>query len=160
MGIFTITGTVVAIGQSMFDNRDTLYAFVEIVEPNGRRVLVQNVAVGNEVLAALNLGSKGEFFFDKILVVDGPGFVSQLWGVKAHEGLVAFDNANLRIHVVFKNLIVGLIGSLLVIGIPLFIFGLIQSVPLILQAGKRKQLFFWSDRAVTKRLRQQQTARI
>lgn len=37
MGIFTITGTVVAIGQSEFNTGGTFYAFVEFVEPSGRR---------------------------------------------------------------------------------------------------------------------------
>lgn len=158
MGVFTLTGTIVSIGQSMFDLRGTGYAFIEIVEPSGRRVMVQKVAVGNQVLSAVNLGCKGEFFFDKVFV--SFGCVSQLWGVKTQDGLVAFEDSNIRRYPVVMNLCFGFIGSLLVVGIPFLVLGLLQWIGLILRAGQRKRLFYGNDYREANRLRQQQAVRI
>ncbi|MBI2715682.1 MAG: hypothetical protein HYX37_14710 [Rhizobiales bacterium] len=159
MGVFNITGTIASIGQSEFNNRGTLYAFVEIIEPSGRRVLVQNVAVGNQVLPAINLGCKGEFFFDK-LFVPGKPLISQMWGVKTPDGLVAFDH-NMRKPQMILNLLVGILAApILGLGIPFLILGLFQAVQLIVTTGTRQQMFYGNDRMEAQRLRQQQAVRI
>lgn len=159
MSVFKITGTIAAIGQSQFDNHATLYAFVEIVEPSGRRVMVRNVAVGNQALSTINVGSQGEFFFDKFIVGIGRS-ASQLWGVKTRDGLVAFENRNFRTPFVVRHIGIGLFASLFLFGIPYVVLGLVQLAGLIGSFGAREQLLYGDDRAEAKRLRQQQAVQI
>jgi len=150
MGLFSFAGTVVAIGQSEFDNHHTRYAFIEIVEPSGRRVIVQQVWVGNQAQAALNLGAKGEFFFDKFFAAR-KGFVSQLWGVKTSDGLVSFDN-NMRAVITFVHLGCGTVllpfGG---IGLVFLVFALPQLLKLITMFGARRRTFYGQDRAEAQR---------
>ncbi len=159
MGVFNVTGTIAAIGQCEFNNRGTLYAFIDIVEPSGRRVSVQNVAIGNQVAPAIVLGTAGEFFFDK-LFVPGRRFVSQMWGVKTSDGLVALDN-NMRTSQAFLNVIVGVVAlPLLGLGIPFLVLGIFQLFQLVALAGTRQERFYGKDCDEARRLRAQQTVRI
>lgn len=159
MSLFKISGTIAAIGQCEFSNHHTLYAFVEIVEPTGRRVMVQQVAVGNQVLATLNLAATGEFYFDKFFVAR-KRFVSQLWGVKTSDGLVAFDKA-MRAPVTFIHLAFGIVllpfGG---VGMVFLVFALPQLFKLIGMIGARKRMFYGQDHTEARRLRQQQAVRI
>jgi len=58
MSLFSIKGAVTAIGQSQFNNAITIYAYLEITEPSGRRVKIDQVAVCNDVAAAFRLGAE------------------------------------------------------------------------------------------------------
>lgn len=159
MGLFKISGTVTAIGQSEFNNHHTLYAFIELVEPTGRRVMVQNVWVGNQVLATMNVGAEGEFCFDKFFAAS-KGLVSQLWGVKTSGGLVSFDR-NMRTPLTFVHLALGIVllpfGG---VGMVFLVFALPQLVKLIGMIGARERMFYGQDHAEARRLRQQQAVRI
>ncbi|MEA2913403.1 MAG: hypothetical protein QOJ15_5484, partial [Bradyrhizobium sp.] len=44
MSLFLVSGTVTAIGQSAFTNDLTIFAFPEVAEVSGRRVLIEKVA--------------------------------------------------------------------------------------------------------------------
>lgn len=159
MGLFKVSGTIVAIGQSEFDNRGTLYAFLEIVEPSGRRVIVRSVGVLNQVASSVVLGTKGQFFFDKFFVFGRP-FVSQLWGVKTDDGLVTFDN-DLRKQAMMFSFWIGMLTILaLGIGFLFIAVGLLQLLLVILMTGARKRMFYGTSRAEARRLRQQQPVRI
>jgi len=159
MGLFKVTGTIAAIGQCEFDNHYTLYAFLELIEPSGRRVMVQKVAVGNQVAPALSPGAEGEFYFDKFFVA-GKRFVSQLWGVKTSDGLVAFDK-DMRKRVTFYHLGWGIITlPLLGLGAGFLIVALPQLLMLIAMTGERKRLFYGRNRAEARRLRKQLAVRM
>lgn len=159
MGLFRVSGTIVAIGQSEFNNKGTLYAFIEILEPNGRRVIVCNVGMLNQVASSITLGTNGEFFFDKFFVYGRP-FVSQLWGVKSAAGLVSFDN-DMRKHAMGLSFLVGALTiPLLGVGFLFIALGLLQLLFVIIRAGARKRMFFGNNRAEARRLRQQLPVRI
>lgn len=159
MGLFKVSGTIVAIGQSEFNNKGTLYAFLEILEPSGRRVIVRNVGVLNQVASSIAPGTNGEFFFDKFFVYGRP-LVSQLWGAKTVDGLVTFDNDMRKQTMAFSFLIGTLTIPLLGIGLLFIALGLLQLLFVILKAGARKRLFYGTDRAEAQRLRQQLPVRI
>lgn len=158
MGIFSVTGIIRSLGQSEFDNHGTRYAFVDIVEPSGKRVLVQNVFVGNQVLPIIDLGTEGEFFFDKMFVPGKP-LTSQLWGVKTHDGLVAYDH-NLRIGIAIVCLVFGTLFALIGVGIPFLIVGIVQLIKVMGALGARQRLFYGHDREKALRLRQQQAVQL
>jgi len=159
MGLFKVSGTIVAIGQSEFNNKGTLYAFVEIVEPSGRRVIVRNVGVLNQVASSIALGAGGEFYFDKFFVFGRP-FVSQLWGVKTADGLVTFDN-DMRKHTMAFSFLIGVLTlPALGLGLLFIAVGLLQLLFVILMTGARKRMFYGTNRAEARRLRQQQPVRI
>ena len=121
--------------------------------------MVQQVAVGNQVLATLNLGATGEFYFDKFFVAR-KRFVSQLWDVKTSDGLVSFDK-DMRAPVTFVHLAFGIallpVGGL---GMVFLVVALPQLVKLIRMIGARKRMFYGQDRTEARRLRQQQAVRI
>jgi len=159
MGLFKVSGTIAAIGQGEFNNHGTFYAFMEIREPGGRRVIVRNVGVLNQVASSIVLGANGEFFFDKLFVYGRP-FISQLWGVKTVDGLVAFDN-DMRKHAMAVSFLIGTLTiPLLGAGFLLIALGLFQLLYVILRAGARKRMFYGTNRAEARRLRQQLPVRI
>jgi hypothetical protein len=106
MGLYSITGTVSAIGQSSFDNELHLYAYVVVTDQTGRRHMIDKVAVGNDVGSYLTIGLYGEFFFDSFFG-NRSKLRCQLWGVKADAGSV-IDRTNLRTMVTASNLIQGI----------------------------------------------------
>jgi hypothetical protein len=95
--MFTVSGTITAIGQSQLNNEVSVYADIEITETTGRRVTVQKVAVRNEADASLQLGLAGQFFFNRVFL-HGQPYRCQLWGIQA-DGLTVFDRKNLRVRV-------------------------------------------------------------
>ena len=158
MNVFSVTGTIRSFGQSQFNLARHQYAYVEIVESNGRRVSVQNVLVGNRVGTVIDPSTQGEFFFDKFLFMFVP--IVQLWGVKTHDGLVGYSR-NVRAAVTAWHIIMGLLMTpLLGLGLPFVVLGLLQLLKLIGTAGAREQLFYGHDEAEARRLRQQQAVRI
>jgi hypothetical protein len=159
MGLFKVSGTIVAIGQDEFSNKGKLYAFLEIVEPSGRRVIVRNVGVLNQIVSSIVLGANGEFYFDKFFVYGRP-FVSQLWGVKTADGLVTFDNDMRKQSMALSFLIGTLTIPLLGMGFLLIALGLLQLLFVILKTGARKRMFYGTDRTEAQRLRQQLPVRI
>lgn len=159
MGLFSISGTVTAVGQSVFNNDIAIYAYIEITEASGRRVSVEKVAVCNDAASELQLGGAGEFFFDKIAVFDAR-FRCQLWGAKTDTAAV-FDRRDIRKVFIGHNLLAGIVL------LPLFGLGLLWLVPglaslFVVLSGEvdRKKLFYGSNPTEIQRLQQQQPVRI
>ena len=154
MGLFTLRGTITAIGQSTFTNGGFNYAYVEFTEADGRRISVRKLSVGNLVSPTIGLGHAGEFFFDKWGI-----WGVWLWGVKTTDGFVAFERAPFKT-VAIGLLLIGVVGlPFLLLGIPfLFFAGLLLSKSL--QTGARKRMFYGNDRAEAERLRSREAIRI
>lgn len=159
MGLLNITGTVTALGQSQFDNNLTIYAYLEITEPSGRRIQIDKVAVCNDTAALLQLGRVGELFFDKMFVY-GRRYHYQLWGIKA-ENMAVFDRHNLRKLVRIHHIVVGTLllpfGGL---GACWLLPGIASLLTSISGSVNRHSLFYGSNPAEVRRLRQQQALRI
>jgi hypothetical protein len=157
MSLFSISGTITAIGQSAFSNDLTIFAYLEITEASGRRVSVEKVAVCNDVVARLELGITGEFFVDRIFRFSQT-FRCQLFGVKA-SGTTVLDRRDLRKRTIVAQLIFGLMLT------PVFGIGLVLVVPNLLKAltlvtVDRHTMFYGPDPAEVQRLERQQTVRI
>lgn len=159
MSLFSINGTVTAIGQSLFNNDLTIYAYIEITEVSGRRVNVEKVAVCNDAASQLQLGSAGEFFFDKMFV-HGRRFRCQLWGIKS-ESMAVFDRHDARKLIIVHHILWGIV-LLPIFGTGLFwlLPGLASLWTVLSGRADRKGLFYGSNPAEVQRLRQQQPVRI
>jgi hypothetical protein len=159
MGLLSIKGTVTAHGQSHFDNYLTIYAYLEITEPSGRRIQIDKVAVCNDTAALLQLGSASEFLFDKMFVY-GRRYHYQLWGIKA-EDMAVFDRHNLRNMVIVHHIVLGTlmlpIGGL---GAFWLLPGLASLMTVISGKVNRRRMFYGSNPAEVRRLQQQQAVRI
>jgi hypothetical protein len=145
MGLFAIKGQVTAIGQSVFDNTLTIYAYVEITAVSGQRVMIEKVAVCNDISAALHMGLSGEFFVDRLFRLS-QDLRCQLWGIKT-DGTAVFDSRNLRVRIGVVKLMYGLLLT------PIFGLGLLLIVPSLLLllgclSGNRRQMFYGSDNTV------------
>ncbi|CEG09233.1 MAG: hypothetical protein J0G33_05555 [Afipia felis] len=159
MGLFNIAGTVTALGQSQFDNIHTVYAYIEITEPSGRRVQIDKVAVCNDTAALLAMETSGEFFFDKMFVY-GRRYHCQLWGIKS-DNMAVMDRTNVRIMVMWHHIILGLL--LMPIGFlgSFWLFpGLGHLITILSGRVNRQERFYGSNPAEIQRLRQQQAVRI
>jgi hypothetical protein len=157
MSLFSIKGTVTAIGQSQFDNSITFYAYLEITEPSGRRIKIDQVAVCNDIASALRLGQSGEFFVDRIFRFSKT-YRCQLWGIKS-DGVATIDSIDIRKRVAGLQFVLGILT------IPIFGLGLLLAVPalfkiLSLGAYNRNQMFYGSDPVEARRLSEQQVVRI
>lgn len=159
MSVISISGTVTALGQYEFDNNVTIYAYLEITEPTGQRVMIDKVAVCNDTASLLQLGSAGDFFFDKMFVY-GRQYHCQLWGIQSDTAAV-IDRRNLRNIVATHHFLVGLF--LLPFG-GLGVFWLlpaIGSIFMMLSGGaNRIRLFYGTNQAEVQRLLQRQAAHI
>lgn len=158
MGLFSNSGTVTAIGQSLFNSDLAIYAYVEITEASSRRVNVEKVAVCNEAATQLQLGSTGEFFFDK-MYVHGGRFRCQLWGIKS-ESMAVFDRHDLRKLFIGHHILLGIVLLPIFIGLLWLLPGLVSLWTEVSGDADRKALFFGSNPAEVQRLRQQQPVRI
>ncbi len=159
MSLFSISGSVTAIGQSIFNNDLSIYAYIELTEVSGRRVSVEKVAVCNDAAAELHVGCVGEFFFDKWYVHDAR-FRCQLWGVKTEE-VAVLDRRDLRKSFIGYQLFCGFVL------LPAFGVGLLWLLPgfaslraVLSGSVDRRKMFYGSNPAEMQRLRQQQHLRI
>jgi hypothetical protein len=157
MSLFSIIGTVTAIGQSVFNNDLTIFAYVEITEATGRRVSIEKVAVCNDIMACLEIGAVGEFFVDRIFKFS-KNFRCQMFGIKSN-GVAVLDKRNLRTRTIIAQLIFGLALT------PLFGVGLLLVVPSLFKAitfvtHDRHAKFYGADSEYARRLAQQQAIRI
>jgi hypothetical protein len=117
MNLYEVKGTVTALGQNIFDNNVHVYAYVEVTDVEGRRTMIEKVAVANDVGAALGVGVSGRFYVDRLSRL-GPTLRSQLWGVKTDRVFV-FDRIDMRRQAAWALLIKGLLF------LPVFGLGLI-----------------------------------
>jgi len=159
MGLLNLKGTITALGQSQFDNVATIYAYIEITEASGRRILIDKAAVANDTAALLAMGSVGEFFFDQMFVY-GRRYHYQLWGIKA-ENMAVIDRVDARKMVMIHHII---IGTLLLpiggIGAFWLLPGLGHLVTILSGRVNRDSLFYGSNPVEIRRLQQQQAVRI
>ena len=158
-GLFNITGTVTALGQSEFDDHTTIYAYVEITESSGRRILIEKVAVANDTAALLATGSVGEFFFDKMFIY-GRRYHYQLWAIKA-ENMAVIDRVDARKMVMLHHIA---LGTLLLpiggIGAFWLLPGLAHLMTILSGRVNRNALFYGSNPTEVRRLQQQQAVHI
>jgi hypothetical protein len=155
MSLSAISGTVTAVGQSVFSNDLTICAYLEITEASGRRVSMEKVAVCNDVMARLELGATGEFFVDRIFRFS-QSFRCQMFGIKT-DGVAVLDRRDLRKRTIMAQLVLGLALT------PLFGIGLVLVVPNLLKALTlftldRRAMFYGPDPVDAQRL--DQTVRI
>lgn len=158
MSLLTIKGTVTALGQSQFDNVVTIYAYIEITEPSGRRIQIEKVAVANDTAAQLDMGSIGEFFFDRMFVY-GRRYHYQLWGIKA-ENMAVMDRVDARKMVMIHHIVLGTLLLPFVIGAFWLLPGLGHLVTILSGSVNRDRLFYGANPAEIRRLQQQQAVRI
>jgi hypothetical protein len=155
MSLSAISGTVTAVGQSVFTNDLTIFAYVEITEASGRRVSIEKVAVCNDVMARLELGATGEFFVDRIFRFS-QSFRCQLFGIKT-DGVAVLDRRDLRKRTIVAQLILGLaLTPVLGIGLVLVVPNLVKALTLF--TLDRRAMFYGRDPADAQRL--DQTVRI
>jgi hypothetical protein len=139
MSLFELDGTITAIGQSVFDNNGTVYAYLEITEPGGGRTLVEKVAVCNDVGSQLSLGLSGRFYVDRIFRESGP-LRCQLWGLKTEHRTVV-DRKNLRKQIGIAKVLYGILTiPVLGIGFILIVSGIRMLV--LSQRYDRNRFFF------------------
>ena len=140
MGLYSLSGTISRIGQSEFDNDVVNYAFIEIVDAEGRRKLVKKVAVCVDVQAAIGEGVTGEFFFDAVFVF-GRRYLCQFWAVRTAERSVV-DGTNFRAILAPVNLIAGIILTpFFGYGLPRLIAGIGQLWSILTGSADRKRFF-------------------
>jgi hypothetical protein len=157
MSLSAISGTVTAVGHSVFTNDLTIFAYLEITEASGGRVSIEKVAVCNDVMARLELGTAGEFFVDRIFRFS-QSFRCQLFGIKA-DGVAVLDRRDLRKRTIVAQLILGLALT------PLFGIGLVLVIPNLVKAVTlftldRRATFCGPDPGEAQRLSRQQAVRI
>jgi phosphotransferase system glucose/maltose/N-acetylglucosamine-specific IIC component len=155
MSLSAISGTVTAVGQTVFTNDLTIFAYLEITETSGRRVSIEKVAVCNDVAARLELGATGEFFVDRIFRFS-QSFRCQMFGIKAG-GVAVLDRRDLRKRAIVAQLILGLaLTPVLGIGLVLVVPNLVKALTLF--TLDRRATFYGPDPVDGQRL--DQTVRI
>jgi hypothetical protein len=155
MSLSAISGTVTAVGHSVFNNDLTIFAYLEITEASGCRTSVEKVAVCNDVMARLELGTAGEFFVDRIFRFS-QSFRCQLFGIKT-DGVAVLDRRDLRKRTIVAQLILGFaLTPVFGIGLVLVIPNLVKAVTLL--TLDRRAMFYGPDPVDAQRL--DQTVRI
>jgi len=140
MGLYALKGTIVQLGPCELDLDLAVYAFIEIIDPQGARTLVKKVAVGADVQAVIQPGSQGTFFIDEVFMV-GRRILSQLWGVSTSNRDV-IDTANLRTMLAVTNMLRGIVFTpLMGLGIPYLLAGIGQTWSLINGSANRQRYF-------------------
>lgn len=144
MNLFELSGTVTALGQSVFDNDMVVYAFVEITDLEGARTMVEKVAVCNDIGAVFAMGVSGSFYIDRLFRASGP-LRCQLFGVKT-DRVAVVDRSDLRKKVGLIKILWGIL-TLPVIGL-----GLLMILPgihlLALSARHDRARFFYGANGV------------
>src|ERR1700694_1265804 len=138
MSLFAVKGAVTTVGQSMLDNDVELFAYIEITEPSGQRVMIEKIAVCNDVRAIFRMGMSGQFFVDRIF--RSGDLRCQLWGIKSGEREI-FDRKNLRMQIALLQFFNGLIR------IPILGLGLFIALPALVSLSRcigrpRSRMFY------------------
>jgi hypothetical protein len=160
MSQMKISGSVTALGQHSVLNDGAIYAYVEITEDSGRRLMIGKVAVRNDVGCLLTIGATGQFFIDQIFVITG-GLRFQLWGAKLNNGLASFDRKDMRTlaagtHLIFGLLLLPFMG----LGLPLLATGIVQLIKASVSSTGRSRIFYGNDPVAAAAVRRQETVRI
>jgi hypothetical protein len=142
MSLFELVGTITSIGQSVFSNDGTVYAYLEISDAEGRRTLVERVGVCNDVGSRLALGLSGRFYVDRFF--RSGNLRCQLWGVKTERDMV-IDATDLRVRIAVIKILQGIPG-ILVLGLGLFFIA--SGIGLLVQCARNdRKKFFFEDAA-------------
>ena len=72
MGLYSLNGTITRLGQSEFNNDFQIYAFIEITDAVGARMLLKKVAVAVDVEAAIGQGVTGQSLFRRRVRLRSP----------------------------------------------------------------------------------------
>jgi hypothetical protein len=153
MGLFSLKGTIISLGQSTFWPDGQIYSWIEIQDETGQRFNVSKVFATNAVLSLVDNDYTGEFFLEEI---KGK---KRLFGVKLNTGAAAYDELDARARV----------GGLLFLqGIPmLLVFGLglifmVQGLFYLFTSNNaaRRAMFYGTDIEEASRLRKQEPIRI
>lgn len=153
--LFSVKGAVTNVGQSKYNNNAEVFAYVEVTEPSGRRVMIEKIVISNDVGSVFEAGIAGEFFVDRVF---RSGEVRcQLWGIKTHDREI-LDRKNFRLHASTAQLLYGIIT------IPVLGLGFILAVPALIRLlgcvnGPRRRMFYGSG-ASGARISAEQVVRI
>jgi hypothetical protein len=138
--LFAVSGSVTTIGQSEYNNNAQKFAYIEITEPSGRRVMIEKVVVSNDTGAIFAMGVTGKFFVDRVF--RSGDLRCQLWGIKTHDREI-LDRKNLRLQVSLVQLMYGLVT------IPVFGLGLLLAIPALVRLfgciGEPRQRMFYGS---------------
>lgn len=138
MGLYGLRGRLSRLGQFEFDNETVVYAFIEIIDAEGRRALVKRVAVFSDVASGIHEGMEGDFYFDELFVF-GRKVKCQLWGFTTAERRI-MDSVNFRHRVTRGNLIFGILFTpVLALGSTHLVAGLCQIVVLLSGTANRSR---------------------
>lgn len=80
MGLFSLTGTVTAYGNSKIEKGKTTFDSITIAETNGTITHIKNVTARDPMNTHVISGAEGEFFFSN----------RSLYGVKTSDGVVDY----------------------------------------------------------------------
>ncbi len=80
MGLFSLTGTVTAYGNSKIEKGKTTFDSITIAESNGTITHIKNVTARDPMNTYIISGADGEFFFSN----------RNLYGVKTSDGIVDY----------------------------------------------------------------------
>lgn len=142
MNLFELSGTVTALGQSIFDNDVAIYAYVEITDREGGRTMIEKVAVCNDVAAAFGMGCSGTFYVDR-LFSNARQLRCQMFGIRTDRAVV-LDRVDIRERAGLMKVVLG------VLTLPFFglgLFFLLPGVRLLWGAARhdRRQFFLKAD---------------
>ncbi|EFI51327.1 MULTISPECIES: hypothetical protein [Afipia] len=159
MSFFQIEGQVTATGSSQHNLHGRYYSYVEVLEPNGRRVTIEKVFVTTQTDAYLAVGTNGVFYFEKVMgiLTSGP---KHLWGVKCTNGEVHFDGTNFRFYMALRIMFIGIVLSVIFIGIPIALVGFGQLIISLATLTRREQMFYGPDGEERQRLQAREAVRI
>lgn len=122
-----LTGTVEALGQAEIKPDCHVYSYVRFLEKDGTVVMKNKVVVANTVNSYLDLGVSGDFYMSHL------GKMCAMYAAKTSDrkadDIAYFGRA--RSGALIKSawwLVLGLITSFFIVGIPLVIFAIISMV--------------------------------
>lgn len=159
MSFFQIEGQVTATGSSEANLHGRYYSFVEVSEPDGRRVTIEKVFVTTQTDAYLAVGTSGVFYFEKVMgiLTLGP---KHLWGVKCSNGEVHFEGRNFRFYMAVRLIFIGIVLSVIFIGIPIAIIGFGQLILSLATLNRRESMFYGPNGEERRRLQAREAVRI
>lgn len=141
--LFKIRGRIDAVSQSEFNSDATRYSVVDFIDENGRRLKVRNVVLAPVGSSCMYIGATGDFFFDKLSLFRK----KHLYAAHLSTGEYFFDNQNARLKLGLFYTFAGLLGSLLLVGIPFLVGGVLIAIGSIpVQIQKRVTFYGNGDR--------------
>ncbi len=141
-----------AIGATEFNIQRGIYTYIELTEPNGRRVSLQQVITSPKMDGYLALGTSGIFYLRN-------NASKHLRGFKSDSEEVYYVGRNFRFRVEIHLVWTGLLLSLFLI-VPIVVFGLCQRVASLVEMNCRHKVFYRTDHEERNRLQDREAVRI